>query len=450
MPIGIIAGEPGVAWQNNTDKFKFQFVAELSNTCGQCLQYHMQIGAYWPTPLHRRCRCRSVAVAPGQTAAPFVDFREVIDSLPPAQRNRVIGAANLKLVESGAVKWGDVVTAGRIRTLAEVVGRQKLSVKDLTKAGLSPARARNVYASAHGEEVETARRSAQAIAKVLAGQGMTPEAIFKATGGVVAGRVGIGGGPSGASRVAVKPPVPPVPPVAPVAIRGPTPKPKPTLPPIRVPVPMAAPAAPLLLEVQGVAKETAAVSVSRAIDELPAAIKERLGKHGVSFVLTDSIRKTIPRVDRFKPGDLHGGTDWDAIGAIYDPKTKTAAVADSYISAATGKRHFRDAGNVAHAMLHEAGHAVDEAFGFASDSEAFRTALATDAARIAPADRARWAYYLANGASGPSEAFAEVFSDVVLRGHAYIPRLVSRAFPAVATHIRDRLFTPSPEIELPK
>lgn len=218
MALKIYAGQPGETWTNDTDKVQWQFVADLVHTCGLCLQFHRHVGPYWPIPLHRSCRCQNVMVAVGAEAHPFVDFREVIRDLSPAQRVRVVGASSLKLIESGVVQWDDVVTWGRIRTLAEVVGRSKLSIKDLTRGGLSPARARLAYGSAHSEEADNAKRSAKAVADLLRAQGLTTEQIAKATGHIVASRVGIKAGPSGPQSVGKPPGRPPFTPLAPAML----------------------------------------------------------------------------------------------------------------------------------------------------------------------------------------------------------------------------------------
>ena len=72
------------------------------------------------------------------SAPPFIDFREEIAKLPHDQQVAVIGASAYKLLDAGVVKWTDVVTESRVRTLREVVSLKDLSVKTLTAAGVRP------------------------------------------------------------------------------------------------------------------------------------------------------------------------------------------------------------------------------------------------------------------------------------------------------------------------
>lgn len=131
----IFNGEPGERWTNDTPKVQYQFVAELRNTCGACLQYHMAIASFWPIPIHRGCRCRQAPVRPGQAAEPWVDFRELLDGMDPSQRRAAVGSTLYKLVKRGVVKWDDAVTGSRVRTLQEVVARNKVGVDAMVKAG---------------------------------------------------------------------------------------------------------------------------------------------------------------------------------------------------------------------------------------------------------------------------------------------------------------------------
>lgn len=147
MPRIIFNGEEGDVFTNETGKVLYQFHASLENTCGTCLQYHLAVGPWWPIPIHRQCRCKQTLVAPGATAEPFVDFREILADLPPDQQAKAVGASKYKLLEAGVVEWEDVVTGQRVRTLREVVSREKLSVKRMVSAGVQEHIAEDAYAS---------------------------------------------------------------------------------------------------------------------------------------------------------------------------------------------------------------------------------------------------------------------------------------------------------------
>lgn len=141
----VIAGEPGETWTNDTTKVQYQLKANWRNSCAVCIQFDRQIGPLWPTPFHRNCSCTQGAVYPGKTSEPFVDFRDKIRELEPAEQTRVMGRSTFVLVETGVVKWDDVVTTGRIRSLREVVARNKLDVETMVKAGVMRRHAAKAY-----------------------------------------------------------------------------------------------------------------------------------------------------------------------------------------------------------------------------------------------------------------------------------------------------------------
>jgi hypothetical protein len=233
MPPKIIAGEPGEAWVNTGPKVLFQCLVSWSNSCGSCVQYDHQIGPWWPLPRHRGCLCKNIPVPPGHEAEPFVDFQQEIAKLPPPQQARVIGVANWRLVESGTVPWGDVVTRTRIRPLKEVIARNELSVRDLTVAGVPRGRAASAWAAVHTPEREALAASrAEVVAKLRAG-GLTADEIRREVAGRLAGRVGIG--PSGGIGPVGPKPGPIVPPEPKPSMSGPKAVPVPAWKPTMTP-----------------------------------------------------------------------------------------------------------------------------------------------------------------------------------------------------------------------
>ncbi len=216
MPRNIISGDPGSTWSNDGEKTQFQLIVHWGFSCGLCVQFDHQIGPYWPIPFHRRCVCTQSPVLPGQESRPFVDYRAKILTVSPSQQAAIMGRANLTLVEQGIVKWDDVVTAGRIRSLREVVSRNKLTVAQMVASGVASGSANEAF-NAVNTGVHTAKevtRKAQ-IATLMAA-GYTKDQIKNAASIALANRVKLTG-------VVTFPPIRPVP------------------PPIPIPVPVAAP-----------------------------------------------------------------------------------------------------------------------------------------------------------------------------------------------------------------
>lgn len=234
MPKLLFNGSPGEVYTNTGDRILYQFHCQFGHSCGICISYHMSIGTSFPIPIHRGCNCTQTPIFPGGSAEPFVDFREMIRELGPSEQAAVMGKSNLRLVESGVVKYEDVVTKTRIRDLKEVVSRGKLSVGDMTGAGVDRRLADKAYESVHtpAHELANAKR-AELVAK-LQGKGIADDAIRRAVAERIALRVGIAEGPSGPGGISIEPFTPPVPKPPPkprvVKPKPPPPGPKPEPP----------------------------------------------------------------------------------------------------------------------------------------------------------------------------------------------------------------------------
>jgi len=216
----IISGDPGTTWTNDTDKLLFQLHVTFFNSCGQCIQYANQIARFWSIPWHRGCNCTVTPVPPGVESRPFIDFREAIAELPIAQQSRVMGASNYRMVESGLVKWDDVVTRARIRALHEVVAEQKLTVKQMTEAGVRRYQAQKAFDLVHSPETVAAATEARARFQTLRDKGLSPTLIKRDIAAQLKSRIGIDGGPgTGPSRFGGTSPV--VAPIEPKRPRGP-------------------------------------------------------------------------------------------------------------------------------------------------------------------------------------------------------------------------------------
>lgn len=158
----IIDGIPGEFWTNDTDVARYQFLPSFINSCGICLQYAYKVGPPWPIPLHPRCRCHQILLKPGATAPnAFADFRKILEAMPPDQQAAAIGKSAYQLLRSKVVTWEEAVTASRIRSLEELVSRNRLSVVRLIKAGVQPGIAERAHAHVNTPEhiiVEAKRR----------------------------------------------------------------------------------------------------------------------------------------------------------------------------------------------------------------------------------------------------------------------------------------------------
>jgi hypothetical protein len=149
MRSDIISGEPGTRWFNDKDVVYWQLFTSLVKVCGACFAKHTLIAPYWANPFHGGCRCRVKPIAPGQYGEPFSNFRELLQNMDESQHDAAVGKANWKLIQTGLVKWSDVVTDYRVRSLHEVVAREKITVAEMVKAKIDRKTAEDAYAMVH-------------------------------------------------------------------------------------------------------------------------------------------------------------------------------------------------------------------------------------------------------------------------------------------------------------
>jgi hypothetical protein len=200
----VFNGEPGTHYVNDTGRTQYQFICALTNTSGACLQYHMAIGAWWPIPIHHNCRCRQVLVPAGQTARhAFVDFREILDDLPQDQKREAIGASNYRLLKSGVVKWEDIVSKWRVRTLTEVVARKNLTVQQMTDAGVRRKWAEYAHGRIHTPEAELIKQQRKELTEKIIKAGIQREQLVQQLAQGVAKRVAVAG-PGGEFQTVAK------------------------------------------------------------------------------------------------------------------------------------------------------------------------------------------------------------------------------------------------------
>ena len=176
--------------RNDTGRIMYQFKVSGVNTCGLCWQYDGAISTWW-SKQHRGCACEAIAVYPTQETAPYVDWRKKFADLPEDQKETAVGVSNWKLIESGTVKWDDVVTPHRVRNLREVVSREKLTVEQMTNAGVRPQDAHKAYATVHTPAHELAAQHQLELTKRILDLGVQPQHLREIFGEQMAQRVGI-------------------------------------------------------------------------------------------------------------------------------------------------------------------------------------------------------------------------------------------------------------------
>jgi hypothetical protein len=186
-------GNPGEVWTNNTERFKYQLIVAYSNSCGFCIQYDRAVSNWWPLPFHPRCRCRQLLIRPGGSAEQFVDFKVKLASLPPVQITSAIGASNYRLLESGVVQWGDIVTETRVRSFREVVQRSKLSQAGLLKAGVRDDHATHALARINTPKQVFIREHRAELVKRIQSAGLSDAQIKEAISAGIGERVGLVG-----------------------------------------------------------------------------------------------------------------------------------------------------------------------------------------------------------------------------------------------------------------
>ncbi len=194
-------GNPGEVWRNDTGVVRYQLICNFANSCGVCIQYHLAISNWWPIPFHRSCRCRQLPIAIGGCAEAFEDFRTILDGLDHHAQVEAIGASNFRLLESGVVKWEDIVRQTRVLDLKEVVNEQRLSVAQMIKAGVRPDLAEKAYAEAHSPKAQVVRAARQQALKNLEASGISREQVAQHVTYAIGQRIGIAAGPSGLSTI---------------------------------------------------------------------------------------------------------------------------------------------------------------------------------------------------------------------------------------------------------
>lgn len=439
----IFNGEPGERWTNDGPRVMYQFVAELRNTCGACLSYHMAVSGWWPLPLHRNCRCKMTPVRPGMTAEPWVDFRKILDAMDPSQKRAAVGASAYRLLKRGVIKWADVVTGSRVRTLREVVARNKITVDAMTKAGVREPIAKAAWLAVNTPELAIAKAHRKALMEALDAAGVKRDKVVEAAAEALVDRIVVQGiDLGGAAGKAAKPPK--IGPDDLIRLLGlnkektkaavkPKPKPKPK--PKADPESKAKPEPKrVVVEWKGdVTREDAEWRLAAIAEEIPKRVMDRLAEFGAKFIYVGKLEDELGDEVHEHPRGWAEGATWANAEGFYDPAKKIMVVAKTYVGRLSGKT-VESSRSVAVAC-HEAGHAIDHAFGQLSKTKEFLAAYGDDKAGVKSEDRGGVEYLLQDGDAGPSEAFAEL--SAYLFANPMIRRNMNELFPKTVKWLRD-------------
>lgn len=120
---------------------------------------------------------------------PFCDYQELARSFSQPDRAKLMGAANFRLWDSGVVPWESIVTASRVRPLHQVVARERLTVDQMTRVGISRSVARQAYDAVHTPEHLAVAAHRRALLERIAGAGMAHDAVVRHLAGAIPARV---------------------------------------------------------------------------------------------------------------------------------------------------------------------------------------------------------------------------------------------------------------------
>lgn len=158
---------------------------------------------------------------------------------------------------------------------------------------------------------------------------------------------------------------------------------------------------------KSVSSDPAYNRVLQALHRIPETRRSELSKWGLKVVIAPTIVDAHPQFATEKPrGYLHGGTYQNCPG-LFMPSTKTIYVAEK---ASLGNSPFQENVWITGTVLHEFGHAVDH-YEYRSSSPEFKKAYDEDSHRLTNELRNRFYYYTQADEAGPSELFAELFSE---------------------------------------
>ncbi|HEY9785589.1 MAG TPA: hypothetical protein V6D17_09330 [Candidatus Obscuribacterales bacterium] len=166
--------------------------------------------------------------------------------------------------------------------------------------------------------------------------------------------------------------------------------------------------------------------IARSLVAVPLGVKNTLISNGIKIVITPTIPELDPQASKNKPrGYIHGG-GYDNCPGYYSPSEKQIVIPErvSYRSAPPRLNDSAD-----ETMLHEMGHAFDNARGDISAREAFKQIYEEETSRLSNTAKTKYYYYTQGGDTGPSELFAELFATACSHRAGIQPRQ-----PGLETH----------------
>ena len=110
-----------------------------------------------------------------------------------SQKVAAIGGANCRLLQAGVVKWEEIVTRYRVRTLREVVAINKISLRTMLEAGVRKNIAQGAENAVRTDQAEIIRADRAARIESIRAAGVSQEALVDALARGLTSRVTIVG-----------------------------------------------------------------------------------------------------------------------------------------------------------------------------------------------------------------------------------------------------------------
>jgi hypothetical protein len=139
-----LEGPPGTRWKNHTGEVWYQWLSSLRKPCAICLRRHGRIFSRLPERPHPNCECDFLEVPPGAEAP--IEFRTpggLAAAMPTSGQVQLVGHLNWMIRNAELVTWDDLFTEdGDTRNFDDVAKRKRLTLQQLTTAGIAEAVAR--------------------------------------------------------------------------------------------------------------------------------------------------------------------------------------------------------------------------------------------------------------------------------------------------------------------
>ena len=206
--------------------------------------------------------------------------------------------------------------------------------------------------------------------------------------------------------------------------------------------PVAPPAAKPAVQIQFGAKtsEIFKADINASWAKVPNGAKTLLHEKGVSVHAPEKLLDVAPELAGQQPRGWSEGKTWENVGGVYmGGATKRCIAAEKSVSVHHGVKALRPENRGGAVMLHETGHAVDHAMGYASETGAFRQAYSEDVAQYlkegGTTHEGQYSYFMQPGNAGRSEMFAEMFADRLGKPTNSRHPPLSARFPKCAAHM---------------